>query len=359
MTDPSDVSAVVLTMGEPGTEDALAALRRQTLPPRETIVVQGVSPFHQAINTGARHVGAPFFVQVDADMILDPGCLAELRGAVRRNTGIVVGHLRDALIGRVVGVKLFRTAPFREVMMGDTISPDTDLGGALRRAGWKTVYTGRLGRGDPAEWRTYGEHRPGYDPEYTWRKYLLEGRRYRYRENPDGIRWHFGRLEASGHASALIARIAMANGIFLESDRDLLGRMEPDEGYARLAGFLAATGGGGPDPGATPEYGAPLEETFDSYYELGQELFRTGDSGRFRQALGALVGSHGSSATLVATVALCRGVLASDQTAPAVAAEFAVLREFLTTPDVHTFEVLRGLAARLRRWLGRRRSEGP
>jgi hypothetical protein len=360
----SDVSAVVLTLGEATTEEALAGLRRQTLPLREIIVVRDVSPFHQAINTGARQVTTPFFVQIDADMILDPGGLAGLRRMVRRDTGIVVGELRDALIGQVVGVKLFRTAPFQSLLMGDTISPDTDLGRGLRRAGWQTLYAGRPPRGQPGPWATFGEHRPDYRPQYTWRKYLLEGRRYRYRDNPDGIRWHFGRLETSRHDSAVIAQIALANGIFLESERDLLGPLRPDAGYARLAEFLAQRVDS--PPGQLVEETAPrrdvtdrdlsaaLAESFGRYHERGRALFATRASGSFRALLDSLSGCHKNEARLVAKIGLCRGLAAPAVDSPSLDGDLRVLREFLRArPQPDPGAGLSGLAARLGIWLRR------
>lgn len=350
----SDVSAVVLTLGEATTEEALAGLRRQTLPPREIIVVRDVSPFHQALNTGARQVTTPFFVQIDADMILDPGGLAALRQVVRRDTGIVVGELRDALIGQVVGVKLFRTAPFQSLLMGDTISPDTDLGRGLRRAGWQTVYAGSPPRGDPGPWATFGEHRPDYRPEYTWRKYLLEGRRYRYRDNPDGIRWHFGRLENSRHDSAVIAQIALANGIFLESDRDLLGRLQPDAAYARLAEFLALRETGAHNGAMDRDLNPSLPESFGLYHARGRALFAAGASGSFRKLLELLSGCHKNEASLVAKIGLCRGLAAPVLDSMALAGEMKVLREFLDArPQPAPGGWLPGLAARLGLWLRR------
>ena len=63
--EPSDVSAVVLTIGEPTTQEVMDSIGRQSLRPCETIVDRNVSPFHKAINTGVAQVKTPFFVQVD------------------------------------------------------------------------------------------------------------------------------------------------------------------------------------------------------------------------------------------------------------------------------------------------------
>ena len=206
-----DVTAVVLSTGEPTTQDAIDSVNQQSLPTHEVIVVRDLAPFHKALNAGAAQVQTPFFVQVDADMILDRHCVAALRRSMRPRVGIAVGRLRDALIGQIVGVKLFRTACFKDTSFEDTIAPDSDFGDDIARAGWSTDYIGQLG----SSWVTFGEHRPDYTPLYTYRKFLLEGARYRYRQKPEGFRWHFGVLEASSHPSALIAQTALTEGLFL------------------------------------------------------------------------------------------------------------------------------------------------
>ena len=114
-----DVTALVLTRGESTIREAVNSLYHQTMPLRDIVMVRDVVPFHKAINAGAARVKTPFFVQVDADMILDAHCIAALRNAVRRDVGIVVGRLRDALIDQVVGVKLFRTQCFRTCSFRD------------------------------------------------------------------------------------------------------------------------------------------------------------------------------------------------------------------------------------------------
>jgi hypothetical protein len=140
----NEISAVVLTTGEPTTQAAIDSLHRQTAALADIIVVRDIAPFHKALNAGVTQVKTPFFVQVDADMVLDDHCIDALRSGMRRDVGIVVGHLRDPLIGQVVGVKLFRTACFQIGMFEDSISPDTDFVADIARPGWKTVYIGRV-----------------------------------------------------------------------------------------------------------------------------------------------------------------------------------------------------------------------
>lgn len=234
----TDLSAVVLTLGESTTGDALASIARQTLPPADVVVVDGVTPFHKALNSGAARINSRFFVQVDSDMILDDDCFAALRECVVDEVGLVVGHLGDPMIGRIQGVKLFRTECFRTTQFRNTVSPDTDFAAEAAGAGWQTLfaldYADDSGRGR----HTFGVHRPDYTPHYTFCKYTIEGRRYRYRSNPRGLLWNMKCLRRSGHPMAVIARLALGNGIFMDEDGDMLTRFGHSDDYARLTAFM-------------------------------------------------------------------------------------------------------------------------
>ena len=251
-----DVTAVVLSTGELTTRDAITSLNRQSLPVREVVVVRDRTPFHAALNAAVAQVRTPFFVQVDADMILDRHCVEALRRSVRSRVGVVVGRLRDALIGQTVGIKLFRTACFNETKFRDTIAPDSDFVDDLARAGWSTIYIGQRSN----SWATFGEHRPDYAPAYTYKKYLLEGARYRYRQKPEGLRWHFGTLEESRHPSALIAQIALTQGLFFAENRDLLGVQTHDADFLRIWKFISSEQNGSPPHEVKPIRDVPARD---------------------------------------------------------------------------------------------------
>jgi hypothetical protein len=93
----SDITAIVLTIGEETTDCAIDSLKRQTVLPEEIIVIRNVTPFHKALNLGVSKVRAEFFIQVDADMILDENCLEDLRERMTENVGIAMGQLRDSI----------------------------------------------------------------------------------------------------------------------------------------------------------------------------------------------------------------------------------------------------------------------
>jgi hypothetical protein len=327
----NDVSAVVLSTGEPSTQQAIDSLHRQTVPVRDIIVVREVAPFHKALNVGAAQVRTSFFIQVDADMVLDSHCVAGLRRGMRRHVGIVVGHLRDPLVEQVVGVKLFRTACFNFAQFPDSISPDTDFVDAIARAGWNTAYIGRRWRGGPHPWHSFGEHRPNYTPAYTYRKFLLEGRRYRYRQRLDGLRWLLDRLAAGRHPAALIAQIALARGFFVTDNRDDLCASASDDEFTRVEDFLSAATHQQTRSGIDLPADLPAGERFHAFFRLAHELFEARDLTTFKNCMDPLDQVAHNDASLVAKIALCMGLCTprGDISDAAIEAHHRTLASFL------------------------------
>ena len=239
----SDITAVVLSIGEETTARAIESAARQRLPPKEIITVRNVSPFYKAMNFGASRVTTEFFVQVDSDMILDDNCLEDLRACMREEVGLVLGSLRDPLMGRIGWVKMFRTQCFKAVQYKDLVSQDLVFKDDIAKIGWNTVVAIRPLSGAPSEfWHTFGEHRPAYTPHYTYSKYLVKGRKYRYRKALPSMQWHIKRLIRSAHPMALIAEIALAHGIFIRKEQDLLQPYGRNEDFEFLESFFETTG---------------------------------------------------------------------------------------------------------------------
>ncbi|MDQ6886953.1 MAG: glycosyltransferase family 2 protein [Gemmatimonadota bacterium] len=334
----SDVTAVVLTIGEWFTPRALASLTSQTLPPHDVIVIENVSPFHCALNEAARRVTTPFFVQVDADMMLDPTCIEALRAAVLDNTGLVVAELRDPLLGQVVGIKLFRTACFRSEGYRDTISPDTDFVEALDRAGWKTLFIGHR-KGEPtAATHTYGEHRPDYTAAYTYRKFLLEGRRCWYRGARGALAWRFERLSQVARNTpelariAEVAQVAAAIGFFLQTERDGLAPLADDPQQAEVVELLQSSQRcDGITDGLLPLYRySRLRDVFHQFTGAGRAIRAAGGGATFRDTLAALPPARHDQRSLVARVALCYGMFSPAEGALSISAAERALRSFAT-----------------------------
>ena len=303
----SDVTALLLTLGEPTTERARASILGQTLRPAEIVTVSGVTPFVRALQEGVDGVRTPFLLQVDADMVLDQTCLERLRAGMTAETGIVVGQLRDPLIGTIAGIKLFRRECFDEVALRDSVTPDVDFYFDLGSRGWLTqhVLWYRPGRG----LHTVGDHLPDFTPAYTWATYKLLGCRYFMRRNPDSLLWRYRALRMSAHPMARIARVAMLAGVFLDVERDVQ-KSEIDADTELLEILSRSTADRRPDV---------LPESPEGWYGLGRELRQRGELDALHGLLNALDELPPANA-LRLEVALCHGLCAASTDSPDPAA---------------------------------------
>jgi hypothetical protein len=311
MVPPSDVTAVVLTLGEETTDRAIASVRRQTLPPREVLVVGGVTPFYRALNLAASRVPTPFFMQVDADMVLDEDCLESLRAHMRPGVGATVGPLRDPLMGNVAGIKLFRRACFDRVEVPNSISPDTDFLARIERDEWETLHLIKR-RGARHQSHAFGEHRPDCTPDFVYATYYLLGTRYRYLCDIRGLTWRLERLHRSGHPLAVIAMISMGHGLFFPREDDVPKSAAPKEGLEFLQGFLRT---GGEYPVADREVAscltAPAQDMLRRSYELGVALGRASAYPALQRCI-RILDEGRSRSSWVAEVGLYHGLLSQD-----------------------------------------------
>jgi len=320
MSGKPEISAVLLSMNEPTVERAVASIVRQSLGVVDLVRVHGVTPFHRALNEGAARVGTEYFLQVDADMILDTDCLARLAGCTGPTVGAVIGMLRDPLYGRVQAIKLLRTSEITSSGFPDSISPDTDFLQRMEAHGRYTVYALRHDAPAPAEWHTFGEHRPEYDPLYTFEKNKRDGRRIRHLGDADSVRYHLDLLHRSTHPCARIAEIGIAHGLFFDWEGD---RQDGDcragvdfhflvELLVGSASTPTARAGGGvraqiENVATAAQLVGPAESVFRRSYALGTELARTRRADRFETALAARHRLRHPWAWL-AQAALCRGL---------------------------------------------------
>ena len=269
----TDFSAVIMHQNEPILARAVAAVERQTLAPHETLLANPeVRPFNRTLNEVASRVTTPYFIQVDSDMIPDPDCFERLRGAVEQPEGLVIGLLRDPLLGRIHAIKLFRTADFESGGMPDSISPDTDFQSRLNSNGQACVYVVKPHGDTPALWHTFGVHDPGYTEAYAFGRFFIQGGRYVYRSNPHGLRNLTRRLTGSTHESALAAQVGLALGVFSGKRDGVLQPYVDNPAFPRLARFFARNGS--PSSGPTPavdERDEPMD-LFVRFHERGLHI---------------------------------------------------------------------------------------
>ena len=308
----SDVTAIVLTIGEETTDRAIESLRRQSLLPREIIVIENVSPFHIALNQGVSKVKTDFFIQVDADMILDENCLEDLRECMTEGVGITMGQLRDPLMGIEAGIKMFRTKCLEEVQFKNSISPDTDFYNDIRNNGWQVMYALNLKyRGASNDlWLTFGEHKPEYTPVFTYQRYRLLGRRYRYRRDLITLKRRFRNLQKSNYGVSVIAQIAMAHGTFSDDEIDLLmpSLYTCNEDFTFLEKFLESEKQYKINKAEIISLFSPKpEEIFRNFYKLGINLRTHNSSSALKYSMEILdIDRHHFG--WIAKVGLCHGI---------------------------------------------------
>ncbi len=325
----SDVTALVLTMGENTTQRAIDSLGSQTLSPEEITVIKDVTPFHRALNLGASKVKTDFFIQVDADMVLDRSCLEDLRKCMDENVGVVLGRLRDPMVGRIAAVKIFRRECFEKVQFKDSISPDTDFCDDILEYGWSKTCAVRFAGKCKELWHTFGEHRPEYTPLYTYSKFLLCGRRYRYRKALGSMRRHFEQLQDSKHDASWIARIAMAHGVFSEVEKDSLKPYSVSEGFIFLDEFVKTENiWDVVDAGIRALSALSPRAVFEKYYKLGIHIRKHGAFPVLKHYLDVLSRTKDIS-VFIARLALCHGLFFKEYNVTEFESSFNLLEELL------------------------------
>ncbi len=218
------VSALLLTIGESTTANAREGLRRQTVPLHENlVVVENIHPFSNAFNQGVSRIGSPFFIQCDADMILDENCVEVLLSKMTDRTGMVVGLLKDPLQGNVQGVKLYRTHCCRLFPMLDRIDCESFLKHQLLKNDWAvTIVKVTLGTHDP-------------DPKdllYQFERFKFMAAKIRARKQwPDLANRIIKLVRSENQEIVTMAVSAMICGYHLTQKNDYLGRFTSSVDY--------------------------------------------------------------------------------------------------------------------------------
>ena len=108
----SQLTVYVVTVGEPSLPVCMDALKHQDCT-FQLDTISNVAPMDEAFNQMQIRCTTPFFVQVDADMILYPGAIRQLYEditAEAHDVLLVAYPLRDVHMEKsIVGVKIYRT----------------------------------------------------------------------------------------------------------------------------------------------------------------------------------------------------------------------------------------------------------
>jgi hypothetical protein len=170
-----ELTVFVISAGEQVTNECLAALERQTRTFRLE-AIRDVYPMSAAFQAMPDRCRTPFFVQVDADMVLEPHAVETLHRAMRRSsprTSTVSAYLYTE--GVISGmVKCWRRSVFRFFRFRDVRTVDRDLYRRMRRWGIKQ-----------RELKIpIGVHRAHGWPEGAWLKAKADVEKWRFLGRP-------------------------------------------------------------------------------------------------------------------------------------------------------------------------------
>ena len=214
-TSLDKVSAVLLTLGEATTSSALEALHQQTYPLADIIEVRNKSPFSSAFNYGLDLVKTPFFIQCDADMILDPNCLAELIQGMKENVAMVYGYLRDPLVGHICGIKLYRTEACKNFLHNNHFNCELMFVDELAKQGWQVINI------DPTADTALGAHREDIsDSTYLFERFRILGIKIQHRKDWWDLAHRLIMLSISGKMEAATATDGLICGFFIENQTE-------------------------------------------------------------------------------------------------------------------------------------------
>jgi hypothetical protein len=292
----------------------------------ETIIARDVVPFHAAFNHGLLQVRTPLFIQVDADMVLDATCVESLCAAMTPTVALVVGFLRDALLDRIVGVKLYRTACLRQTPFPGSVSPDSDAVKTLRARGWVAVHA--------LCWQsrhTFGRHEPHYTLLYTYAKFVVTGARHHYRRNGGATRALFRQLCQSAHPLAPLAMAALAHGLFLDASGDLLDARRRWPLPAVLEDFDTLPAGTARSEPVEQMASTRLEEVFARAYHAGRAS--SGARADVVRAEHARLSVDWSLPSWVSAVGFFHGLLSEEAESPETNSAFTRLALLLPDAD--------------------------
>lgn len=234
-----EVSGVVLTIGEDTVGRAIESLKKQTVPCKDIVIVKNVSPFHKALNKAVAKVKTPFFIQCDADMVLDPDCIETMLKFMKKDTGIVIGLLQDELLGIIQAVKLFRTECVSSIKFADHVSPDTHYIRKMTIEGWQYAFANRKGvRFSNRPRDVFGDHKPNYTSLYTFEKFRLEGARILDRGVFSELNGYLKKFSNSTHPMAPVALIGLCQGLFSDIREDRLTKYKASKEFRVLERFM-------------------------------------------------------------------------------------------------------------------------
>ncbi len=171
-----DLTVFVISTGEETEADCVAALEAQNCTFRIEHI-RGVTPMSAAFQAMPDRAQTPYFLQVDADMILNPDAVSALYDAVRASpfwVYRVAGTLYEEGFGIGGAVKCWKKSFFRFFRFHDVRTVDRDLHARAARWGLKISETGSV----------VGVHRPRHSDFSLYLKTKSDVEKWRFLKRP-------------------------------------------------------------------------------------------------------------------------------------------------------------------------------
>ncbi len=138
---PRSVEALIISFNEPQLERCLQAVREQTIPFSNITHINGISPEHNAFNSGISLVTNEWVMKIDGDMILyEDAVETVLRSSDENESDLYMYSfgLDDTFIKRpICGVGVFRARLYRSIRYPNMLSNDVYAGKKIQPMGWK------------------------------------------------------------------------------------------------------------------------------------------------------------------------------------------------------------------------------
>jgi hypothetical protein len=176
--DASTLTVFVITTGEEILDECLAALERQTRTGFAVERISDVYPMGAAFQAMPDRCRTKYFLQVDADMVLEPDAVETLHDAIDASgprTYMVAGQLHEDGVGPSGHVKIWKRSLFRLFRFRDCRTVDRDLHRRTRRFGLRNTQLNA---------RAVGKHVPRHSPESDWLKAKADVEKWRFMGRP-------------------------------------------------------------------------------------------------------------------------------------------------------------------------------
>ena len=171
MTDlTQQLTVFVITVDEPSFQKCLAALQQQTCK-FQLKTIEGVTPMWRAFQRMLDECQTPFYVQVDADMILHPDTIENLYRSITAQGDRVAEYVMwlwdEDVKMSIQGIKIYRHTATSQFPYQDSISCEMVQVHQLKDAGYTISVQQRPAKRDQCA----GDHLASQTPEMAFRRW--------------------------------------------------------------------------------------------------------------------------------------------------------------------------------------------